>query len=403
MLWRQSRRTVRSRPALAASLGIAMLFGIAFFVFPGGRRLEQNHLFVSGAVVLGEDVLSPLPALDNFTGNQAAKETAANTSAGNANERPRNIPPPALASLVLLNPERSPISAGAAAAGGEGDEEDQAFYLDVLPTIQGVAFFESAMPATQKLLEHGERYDYTVEEGDTPGAIAELFGISLETLLWANNLTARSIIKPGQTLTVLPVNGVEHVVVKGDTIASLAKKYNAVSEEILAFNNLEEGSSLEVGVRLVVPNGIKPPPPAPKVVAIKPTVVTRQSSPVVEGWLIAPAPGRNPRGGTGIHGFNGIDISNTCGTPIVAAAAGTVIVADGVGWNGGYGKYIKIQHPNGIITLYGHARELLVGAGVEIAQGQGIALMGTTGRSTGCHVHFEVRGAKNPFAGRKSF
>ena len=103
-----------------------------------------------------------------------------------------------------------------------------------------------------------------------------------------------------------------------------------------------------------------------------------------------------------IHGQNGVDVASACGTPIYAAAAGAVILSDGIGWNFGYGKYIMIRHSNGVVTVYGHASRLLVNQGDYADQGQLIALMGTTGRSTGCHLHFEVRGAKNPMAGAKT-
>jgi len=114
----------------------------------------------------------------------------------------------------------------------------------------------------------------------------------------------------------------------------------------------------------------------------------------IDGYFITPITGRN----WGIlHPNNAVDIANSCGTPIYATAAGSVTVSDAVGWNGGYGKYVKIKHPNGIDTLYAHNSQNLVTVGDAVKQGQLIALVGTTGRSTGCHLHFEVRGARNPF------
>lgn len=376
--------------------GIVMLFGMAFFVYPGQERLRQNHLIAAGSVVFGEAVVQQaIPG--ETTQSFSVVAPAGSVSLAGA---PRKLPPPSLASLVMVNAEYAAFP-NLAQEDEEGTDEGQAFYLDALPTVQGVAFLGSAAPITQQLIERSERYEYLVEEGDTPIAIAELFGISLDTLLWANGLTAYSIIKPGQKLTILPVSGIEHIVAKGDTIASIAKKYSASANDILAFNTIAEEMELVIGTTVIVPNGIKPAPPAP--VRVKPRVVTRQNFDAPSGWLVPPASGRNSRPGTGLHGFNGIDIANHCGTTIVAAAAGSVIIADGIGWNGGYGRYVKIQHSNGVITLYGHARELLVGTGVEVAQGQAIALMGSSGRSSGCHVHFEVRGAANPFAGRRSF
>jgi murein DD-endopeptidase MepM/ murein hydrolase activator NlpD len=99
----------------------------------------------------------------------------------------------------------------------------------------------------------------------------------------------------------------------------------------------------------------------------------------------------------GLHGYNGIDIGAAAGTSIVAAAPGTVIIARSGGWNGGYGSYVVVQHGNGTQTLYAHASSVLVSQGQQVTQGQAIARVGATGRATGNHLHFEVRGAKNPF------
>ena len=93
-----------------------------------------------------------------------------------------------------------------------------------------------------------------------------------------------------------------------------------------------------------------------------------------------------------------MDVANACGTPIYAAADGTITLSDAIGYNGGFGKFIKMSHPNGTETLYAHTSRLLVNVGDQVTRGQQIAVMGSTGRSTGCHVHFEVHGAKNPLA-----
>ena len=99
----------------------------------------------------------------------------------------------------------------------------------------------------------------------------------------------------------------------------------------------------------------------------------------------------------GLHGYNGIDLASYIGAPILAAAGGEVIIARDSGWNGGYGNYIVINHPNGTQTLYGHLQSLIVYPGKYVVRGEVIGYMGSTGRSTGSHLHFEVRGAKNPF------
>lgn len=238
---------------------------------------------------------------------------------------------------------------------------------------------------------------YVVENGDTPFDIAAKFDINVDTILWANNLHDGDIIRPGDKLLILPINGVRIKVSAKDTLASLAKKYKGKADEIQQFNGLES-DKLVAGNYLIIPDGEPAAVPSPtKSTKYTAPEYAKSTSPAI-GWLIVPTTGHD----WGIlHYNNAVDIANVCGTPIYAAAAGQIIVSDAIGWNGGYGKNIKIQHPNGVITHYAHASQLLVNVGDEVAQGQLIALMGTTGHSTGCHLHFEVIGARNPFVGRQ--
>jgi murein DD-endopeptidase MepM/ murein hydrolase activator NlpD len=105
----------------------------------------------------------------------------------------------------------------------------------------------------------------------------------------------------------------------------------------------------------------------------------------------------NGRRSQGIHGRNAVDLADSCGTPIMASAEGRVLIARNSGWNGGYGKYIVISHSNGTQTLYAHMSRVDTFSGADVVKGQVIGLVGTTGHSTGCHLHLEIRGAKNPF------
>jgi murein DD-endopeptidase MepM/ murein hydrolase activator NlpD len=231
---------------------------------------------------------------------------------------------------------------------------------------------------------------YKVQSGDTASGLAIKFGVNTDTILWANNLQDSDLIRPGQALLILPINGVRIKVGSKDTAESMAKRYQGKASEILAFNNIDFGQ-LPVGEYVIIPNG-EMPAAAKTVTAPKYATAT-----VSSGWLIMPTSGKN---WGKLHNRYGVDISNVCGTPIYAAAAGKVTLVDGTGWNYGYGKYLMIKHPNGVTTLYAHASQLLVEVGQQVGQGQLIALMGTTGHSTGCHLHFEVRGAKNPFVWR---
>ncbi len=238
----------------------------------------------------------------------------------------------------------------------------------------------------------GEILVYTVQPGDTPLGIAEKFGISLNTLLWANNLANPHLIKVGSELVILPVTGVQYVVKKGDTISSIAKKFKGDADEILSFNGLAVDEPLVVGETMIIPDGEFSAPPAPAGSAAP----SRFSSlPALQGYYLRPIVGG--RKSQGIHGYNGVDLATSCGSPLLASASGSVIIARSSGWNGGYGRYVVLAHPNGTQTLYAHMGSIAVSVGEWVAQGMSIGAVGSSGRSTGCHVHFEVRGARNPF------
>ncbi len=246
---------------------------------------------------------------------------------------------------------------------------------------------------------------YVVRPGDTLSQIAKLFGVTTNTILWANDLPKGTILKEGMTLTILPISGVGHTVRSGDTLASLAKKFNADAEEIAQFNGLDSRDALEVGADILIPNGEIAAPvaaPAKKTTArsgsaraFEPLLVNISSLPTYDGYFIRPVVGGVRT--QGLHGFNGVDLASKSGAPILSAAGGTVIISRQGGWNGGYGNYIVIKHGNGTQTLYGHLLSNIVSEGQDVVQGQVIGYMGSTGKSTGTHLHFEIRGAKNPF------
>lgn len=232
---------------------------------------------------------------------------------------------------------------------------------------------------------------YVVREGDTLGTIAKMFGVSVNTIGWANDIS-RGVIRPGQTLVILPVSGVKHTVAKGDTLANIAKKYKADAGEIAQYNGLPENAKLAVGDEILVPDG--------ELAQIIPTrVITSPlrgtGGPNYEGYYLRPVIGG--RKTQGLHGYNGIDLGSYLGAPILSAASGQVIITREGGWNGGYGNYIVIAHDNGTQTLYAHMSALLAYEGKYVSRGEIIGYMGATGKATGVHLHFEVRGARNPF------
>jgi LysM repeat protein len=238
---------------------------------------------------------------------------------------------------------------------------------------------------------------YEVREGDSLSEISEMFDVTNNTILWANDLKSASSIRPGMSLLILPVSGVKHKVGKGETLAGIAKKYAADANDVASFNGLEEGAALAVGTEVIIPGGEVQAPKATKTVAkAKGSSAASRALPAISGFFGNPLPGG--RISQGIHGYNGIDIAAPSGTPIYAAAGGKVIVAKGGGgYNGGYGNYVVIDHGNGTQTLYAHMTTVSASAG-SVAKGSLIGTVGNTGRSTGNHLHFEVRGAKNPFA-----
>jgi LysM repeat protein len=239
--------------------------------------------------------------------------------------------------------------------------------------------------------------EYIVEPGDNLSSIAEKFNISLSTILWANDLNKNSSVKPGQKLIILPVSGVIYHVKKDDTLSAIAKTYKGDMDEIIAFNNLSSEGDIYISDILIIPNGQMPAQPKPSYTSYS----APQQTPIGSSYFICPHSAC--RITQGLHWYNAIDFAGNCGDPIYAAAGGTVQRVE-YGWNGGAGNYITILHPNGVVTMYGHLSSMSVSPGQKISQGEIIALMGGmpgtpgAGRSTGCHVHFGVRGARNPFA-----
>jgi LysM repeat protein len=239
-----------------------------------------------------------------------------------------------------------------------------------------------------------------VESGDNLWTIARDFEISLDSLLWANDLNTKSVLKVGQKLVIPPVSGIIHHVQSRDTISGIAQTYKAKTTDIISFNYLSQGGDIFIGDILVIPNGVMPPPQR---------TYQPQYVPLASSYFICPiaSPCKITQG---LHWYNAIDFSHgKCGEPIYATAAGEVLkvklTSSTYRWVfGGAGNHITILHPNGVVTYYGHIATSLVSAGQQISQGQIIALIGGrpgtpgAGNSTGCHVHFAVSGARNPFA-----
>ncbi len=234
---------------------------------------------------------------------------------------------------------------------------------------------------------------YRVQKGDTLSLIAKMFNVSVNTIAWSNDIKSGHYIKEGDTLIILPISGLRYTVKSGDSIKKIVAKYKGELEEVLQYNNLKIDSPLAVGDTVIIPNG--------QIDSIDGSVKSSHSKikggggPSYEGYYIRPIDGGVKS--QGLHGWNAVDLAAPIGTPIFASASGIVIISKNYGWNGGYGNYAVIEHPNKTQTVYGHMVQNISYEGEYVVQGQIIGYVGTTGRSTGPHLHFEVRGARNPF------
>ena len=262
---------------------------------------------------------------------------------------------------------------------------------------------------------------YKVKSGDTISSIADSFGISVNTIVWANNLDRAGKLTIGKTLAILPVSGITYTVRRGDTIDGIAKKYSAETRDIRDFNDKTKGS-LIVGEKIIIPGAelsVSAQPEIALKVEVKATTTTETSPTVDEkqddggdalvfGTLMRPKTNKGNssdfvspitsgagRKSQGLHDTWAVDIAAPMGTPIHATSAGTVIFMKPAGYNGGYGKYVAIEHEGGVQTLYAHMSQTKVEVGDTVSQDEVIGLVGSTGRSTGPHVHYEVRGAPN--------
>jgi murein DD-endopeptidase MepM/ murein hydrolase activator NlpD len=232
---------------------------------------------------------------------------------------------------------------------------------------------------------------YVVRQGDTLSEIAEMFGVSTNTILWANDVKANSI-KVGQELVILPISGVRHVGKSGDTLESLAKKYKADLEDILSYNGLAANAKIKPGDVVIIPDGVIS---ASQIASTNVSGSKVSTYPTYVGYYLRPIAGGKKS--QGIHGNNGVDLAAPIYTPVLASADGKVIVSRTSGYNGGYGIYVVVSHANGTQTVYAHMSVNNVSVGQGVLQGQVIGAIGMTGKTTGPHLHFEVRGAKNPF------
>lgn len=241
-------------------------------------------------------------------------------------------------------------------------------------------------------LPKGEISEYRVQENDTISSIADRFGVSVDTIVWENDLKSVDSIKVGQILDILPVTGVRYKVRRGETVGSIAKKHGVDAQNVVdyPFNSFtnDETFGLIAGQELIVPEGIKPREVARRQYVAQ--TVAPIPGVVGEGNFMWPTSGRISQKYSWYH--RAVDIANKGSPLVVASQSGTVTT---VALNsGGYGNYVMVDHGNGYTTLYAHLRtgSIVVKLGQRVSQGQALGTMGSTGRSTGIHLHFEIAG-----------
>ncbi|MFH1545962.1 MAG: M23 family metallopeptidase [Patescibacteria group bacterium] len=331
-----------------------------------------------------------------------------------------------LAAAVFLVPIFLPSGAVAELADEELDGmmlaiDSPTFTLDSLAmTEDGFLIKNTGQSCETDNSDLADIIEYTVEDGDVLSSIARRFGITMDTIIWENNITNPHQLKPGTKLSILPVSGITHEVKEGDSLVKIVKQYEIEEGKLCKQNQLGSEAELIAGTKLIIPGGkktvyagngtylasrspgtyasYKPP------VAIDGAIILANGAENKDGkWMVKPTTGIYTTYFGGRSGHWAVDIADKGKPSIVAAADGTVVKSQ-CGWNGGYGCVIVLDHGDGFQTLYAHLSELAVGVGDSVQRNSPIGTMGNTGRvwgSTGIHLHFEVvdNGVKkNPIA-----
>jgi len=266
-----------------------------------------------------------------------------------------------------------------------------------LPTLSGVALMKPNPAGSGGLSGNRDIEVYQVQGGDTVARIASVFNVSERTILDENGLDSASIIKPGQQLRILPTTGVKHIIKDGESLDAISKKYGVDLETVLEYNEIEIEDHIFPGEEIIIPNGALPKPPTPQrqqyLADLKKEDYKRVTVPETytggsaSSGFVWPMPAAYRLSQSFWSKHRAIDVPcRDC--QVVAAADGIVEIS---GWQTGYGNTVLINHGNGMRTRYAHASKLLVSAGESVAQGQQIMVSGSTGRSTGPHLHFEIK------------
>ncbi len=364
-------------------------------------------------------MIKPLPAnagfLSSFLGDEAYAQTNTTDSTQLYNKLPQNSQ-----TMALLQANVSSASIFQEVIEKKENKKDISKEEPINTSVNVNIVSDNAMlPATGPLgvSDGTDAVDpsslqtsvYVVRKGDSISAIAKMFDVSANTILWANDMKKSDKLVEGDVLFILPVSGLEHTVAKGQTLKSIAKLYKVDVSEIAFYNDIAFDSKLAIGDKIMVPGGDMADEGGDKPASNLSSAPIRDknyydANPIqnLTGFFINPVPTGHKTQGLHGPGHRGIDIGAPTGTPIYASASGTVIIVKTgcrVGQTrcgGGYGNMAIVQHPNGTKTLYAHMSRLGTRTGSTVARGEIIGYVGNTGRSTGPHIHFEVFSAKNP-------
>lgn len=282
--------------------------------------------------------------------------------------------------------------------GGLDDSIDYSFLLSSSGLVNPLLINDINQFGLLQEPSNSEIITYKVIKGDTLEQIAKKFNIDQDTIIYANNLADPNSLKIGQELIILPISGVIHKVKTGETVSHIASLYNIDINKIIEFNLLTEDAFIRAGDILIIPGAKPPKGRLNRFVNVAKSGISSLYAdlPSFDKYFIYPTVKNSTNWGR-LHRNNAVDIATSCANDIYASADGVIRIADDVGYNGGYGKYVVIDHDNQTSTLYAHMSKIFVQKGQKVNQGEVIGLIGSTGRSTGCHLHFEVRGARNPF------
>ena len=308
-------------------------------------------------------------------------------------------------------PRPAPAAAEAMASPTPGTEGWESYGSPAPAGIIRQAQPQTTIPDRPRL----EPITYVVREGDTVFHIAQRFELSPYTIVWSNMESLQGapwLLQPGLPLVIPPVDGAYHTVKLNEAPSTIAALYRVESSALYnAWNPVEPDQVLTEGTLLLIPGGTGPdfdwePPPPPTPIPVAPSrpagaagVAQPPAQPVmpaanavasgsfilptgsyaVSGWVFGDP--RNPR-------HIGLDYRCRLGDPIYAADGGTVVFT---GWGGGYGNLVRVDHGNGFVTYYAHLNAFAVANGQGVAQGQLVGTCGTTGASTGPHLHYEIR------------